>query len=140
MDRTTPGGDAAEAPPSLADAAARLSARSLDLVGTRLELAGVELAVARERLLAALVLLAAVFACALLALMGASLGVIAYFWDTARFTAIVIVTLVFAVAAVVLWSRLAALRRKAPALFASTFEALREDAQRLRGGSGGTPP
>jgi hypothetical protein len=50
------------------------------------------------------------------------------------------VMLVYVAAAVVLWTRFTALRRGAPALFASTFEALREDAQRLRGGSGGEPP
>ena len=128
------------APASLQEAAAQLGARTVDLVGTRLELAGVELAAARERLLGSLLLLAAVFGCGLLALMAVSLGVIAYFWDSARFTAITIVALIFAGAAALLWTRFAALRRDAPALFASTFEALREDAQRLRGASGGDPP
>lgn len=134
------GGDPVAAAPSLQEAAARLGAGTLELVGTRLELAGVELAMARERLVTALLLLVAVFGLGLLALMAASFGVIAYFWDTARFTAITIVTLIFAGAAALGWMRFATLRRDAPTLFASTFEALREDAQRLRGGTGGDPP
>jgi uncharacterized membrane protein YqjE len=124
---------AAPPSPSLQEAAARLTTRALELVGTRVELAGVEMAAARERLLASLLLAAALFACVLLALMAASFGVIAYFWDTARFTAIIVVTLVFATLGWLAWTRLATLRATAPAPFAATLDALRTDAQRLRG-------
>lgn len=126
--------DAAAAPPPLSEATARLTARAIASVGTRLELAAVELAAARERLLVSVLLIGAAMGCAMLGLAAASLGVIAYFWDTARFTAIVLVTLAYAVATAVLWGRFTALRRNAPALFASTLEALRNDAQRLAGG------
>ena len=121
---------------SLPDAAAQLGARALDLAATRLELASVELAIARERLFASLLLILAAFGCALLALLCVVLGIVAYFWDTARFTAMGVVILVFALATGVLWHRFAATRRDAPAPLASTAEALRRDAERLAGRGG----
>lgn len=120
-------------PPSLQQAGLHLGARLLALVETRLELAGVELAEARERLTTSLVLLGALFACGLLALMVATFGIIAWFWDGNRFAAIVVVAIAYAVAAALLWRRIAALRRDAPPVFGATLDTLRRDAARLRG-------
>jgi uncharacterized membrane protein YqjE len=117
----------------LKEAAAALSARALGLVGTRLELAGVELAQARERFFAALLLLAAAFGCGLLALIVATFGIIVLFWDDHRLLAFVAVTLVYVVAAILLWRRFGALRHAAPGVFDATIDALRRDADALRG-------
>ena len=119
--------------PSLAEAASRLGAHAVGLVGTRVELAGVELAEARERLVASLLLLAAAFGCALMALMVATFGVIAWFWDTSRITAIVVVALVYVAAAALLWRRHRALDQAAPPIFGATVDALRRDVDALRG-------
>lgn len=125
--------DAAAGPPPLQDAASRMGARAIGAVGTRIELAAVELAAARERAIVSLLLVGAALGCALLALGAATLGVIAYFWDTARFTAIALVTLAYVVATALLWLRFSTLRRNAPPLFAATLDALRRDAARLTG-------
>jgi uncharacterized membrane protein YqjE len=118
----------ASAAGSLQAATAALGARALGLVETRLELAGVELAQARERLVASLLLAAAAFGCGLLALVVATFGVIAWFWNDHRFAAIVVLVLVYGVTTAVLWSR---------------FDTLRRDADRLRGAgdaTADTPP
>jgi uncharacterized membrane protein YqjE len=125
--------DARAGPPPLADAAARLGSRAIGTIGTRIELASVELATARERAIASVLLVGAALVCAILALGVATLGVIAYFWDTARFTAIVLVALAYVVATGVLWLRFSSLRRNAPPLFAATVDALRRDAASLSG-------
>lgn len=125
--------DAAAPPPPLGEAAARVGSHAIGAIGTRLELAGVEVAAARERAIVSLLLVGAALACAMLALGVATLGVIAWFWDSARFTAIVLVALAYVVASALLWLRFSSLRRNAPPLFAATVEALRRDAARLTG-------
>jgi len=122
--------------PSMTEAAAAVGARALALVQTRIELAGVELAEARIRLVRSLLLAGAALACGLLALMLVTFGIVAWYWDTSRFTAIGVLTLVYAVAAGVLWQRYGALGRAGPELFAATRAALRADAEQLRGQSG----
>jgi len=125
--------------PSLSESASRLGAHAVGLVGTRVELAGVELAEARERLVASLLLVAAAFGCGLIALMVATFGVIAWFWDTSRITAIVVIALVYVAAAALLWQRYHALRLSAPPIFAATVDALRRDVDALRGAPRDTP-
>jgi uncharacterized membrane protein YqjE len=125
--------DADASPPRLQDAAARVGAHAIGAIGTRLELASVEVAAARERTIVSLLLVGAALACAMLALGVATLGVIAYFWDTARFSAIILVTIAYVIATAVLWLRFSSMRRNAPPIFASTLEALRRDAARLGG-------
>lgn len=127
--------DAPRPAASLGEAATRLGAHAVGLVGTRIELAGVELAEARERLVASLLLAAAAFGCGLIALLVATFGVIAWFWDTQRITAIVVVAVVYVVAALVLWNRYHALRESAPPIFGATVEALRRDVATLTGSS-----
>jgi uncharacterized membrane protein YqjE len=119
--------------PSLRQAVGEVGGRTLALAGTRLELACVEVAEARERFIGLLLLIGAAAACGILALAVATFGVVAWFWDTHRFGAIVVVTLAHAIAGVLLWRRAAAVRRAAPALLGATLDALRRDAAFLRG-------
>ena len=139
----SPGDDDAverPAPPSLHEAAVNVGARAIGLAHTRLELAGVELAEARVRLVQSLLLVGAALVFALLALMAASLGVIAWFWDTYRFTAIIVITLLHAAAAGALWYLFSALVRSAPPVFEATLAALRADAAQLHGNASDAPP
>jgi uncharacterized membrane protein YqjE len=122
--------------PSMAEAAASVGARALGLVQTRIELASVELAEARIRLVRALLLAGAALGCALLALMLVTLGIVSWYWDTSRFTAIGVLAVVYAAAAALLWQRYGALGRAGPELFSATRAALRADAEQLRGQAG----
>ena len=126
----------AQPAPSFSEAATNLGVRALGFANTRLELAGVELAEARARLVRSLLLIGLALLFALLALVVASVGVIAWFWDTSRFTAIIVLALVYAIAGAALWYRQVALAREAPTLFAATLDALRADAAALRPGAG----
>jgi uncharacterized membrane protein YqjE len=117
----------------LHEAAANVGARAIGLVGTRLELAGVELAEARVRLVQSLLLVGAALGFALLALIVVTFGIVAWFWDDGRFVAIAILAVLYAGAAGVLWLRFRTLGRTAPALFDATVTALRADSAALRG-------
>lgn len=124
------------ATPGLRDALARIATTALSLVHTRLALASLELAEERERLKAvfALVVIAAV--CAAFALMGASLFVVAYFWDTHRNGAIAGVTLFYVLAAAIAGWRIMVIRRNAPTPFAATLAELDRDRRTISGGPG----
>lgn len=126
--------------PSMAEAAANVGARALALVQTRVELAGVELAEARIRLVRSLLLAGAALGCAMLTLMVVTLGIVAWYWDTHRFTAVIVLALVYAVAAALLWQRYSALGRAAPELFSATLAALRADSDQLRGRAAESAP
>ncbi len=129
--------DSAGATGGLRAAAARFAATAFALVYTRLELASIELTEERERLKRLLVLLIAGVVAVAFALLAATLGVIAYFWETHRIGAIVAVTLFYAlIGAIALW-RLAELRRDAPEPFAATLAELAKDRQWL---ASGEPP
>ena len=117
------------AAPSVHEAAANVGARALGLVQTRIELAGVELAEARVRLVHSLLLLGAALGCALLALMVVTFGIVAWYWDDGplhrhRRACRPLCRRRRAVAS------LRALGRTAPALFDATLAALRADAAR----------
>lgn len=125
-------------------AAARLSAAAIALLRTRIELASVEFAEERERLKAAFALLAVAAVAFGLAAIVVTFGVIAWFWDSHRYEAIIVVALLYAiVGAAALW-RHASLRKASPTPFAATTVALRRDVEWLRGearsGRGGEPP
>lgn len=128
------------APPSMREAAANVGARALGLVQTRIELAAVELAEARVRLVRSLLLVGAALGCAMLALMVATFGVIAWYWDTSRFTVITVMALLYLAAGALLWQRYASLGRSAPELLSATLAALRADASQLRGKSADSSP
>ena len=130
-----PGGDGA---PSLQAAGARMAARALDLVGTRVALAGVELREARGQLVTTLLLVGVALAAAMLALLTATLGVVAYYWDTHRYGAIVAVTLVHATVAAAAWWRFRVEGERAPPLLGATIDQLRRDARVLHPRDGGS--
>lgn len=113
-------------------AVAQLGASALAMLRTRLELAGVEFAEARE-LIKQMVLLAAVgIVLGLFALLFASLFVIAFFWDDYRLEAVGGVTLFYAAIAALIFARLRKISREAPPPFAATLEELEHDAAALR--------
>lgn len=118
---------AGERAPGLRPAAARLAAGVLELFRTRLELASVELAEERERLKALAVLAIAGAVLATLAVATISILVVAYFWDTYRYAAIVGLAVVYAVLAAVAFSRAAAVARQTPTPFAATIAEFEKD-------------
>jgi uncharacterized membrane protein YqjE len=113
-------------------AIAQLGATALAMLRTRIELASVEFAEARERIKDMVLLAAVGIVLGLFALLFASLFVIAYFWDSYRLAAVGGVTLFYIAIAVLVFARLRKISRDAPALFAATLEELEHDAAALR--------
>lgn len=124
---------AGERAPGLKPAAARLAAGVLDLARTRLELAGVELAEERERVKSLLALAVAGAVLATLAIAAISILVVAYFWDTYRYAAILALAVVYAALAAFAFSRASAVVRRAPAPFAATIAEFEKDRAALAG-------
>ncbi|HZZ94327.1 MAG TPA: phage holin family protein [Usitatibacter sp.] len=119
----------------LAGALRNVGATLVDMVGTRVELALVELreeAERRKRML--LLALAGAFFLAL-ALVFAGAFVVAAFWDTHRLAAIAGVTLAYLVVALGAFIRLAGMLRDAPQPFQETLGALKSDRELLREGA-----
>jgi len=113
-------------------AMAQLGASALAILRTRLELASVEFAEARERIKEMVLLAAVGTVLGLFALLFASLFVIAWFWDDYRLEAVGGVTLFYAAITVLVFARLRKISRDAPAPFAATLEELENDAAALR--------
>ena len=113
-------------------AMAQLGASALAILRTRLELASVEFAEARERIKEMVLLAAVGTVLGLFALLFASLFVIAWFWDSYRLEAVGGVTLFYIVITVLIFARLRKVSRDAPAPFAATLEELENDAAALR--------
>ena len=112
---------------SLRASVASLLAALLGSVRARLELASVEYAEERSRLGQQLALLIGGIVCLLFALLFAAFGVVAWYWESHRFTAILGVIVVFAgVGAVLLWRR-AEVAQIAPTPFAATLAELEKD-------------
>ncbi|MGA8033788.1 MAG: phage holin family protein [Casimicrobiaceae bacterium] len=120
--------------------ATRLSASAVSLVRTRIELASVEFAEERERLKASIGLIAVAAVAFGFAAIVVTFGVIAWFWDSYRYEAIVVVALVYAVVGVAALMRQSALRKAAPTPFATSIDALRKDVEWLRRHHDGDPP
>jgi uncharacterized membrane protein YqjE len=121
------------ASPGLRDALARITSTTVALVHTRLSLASVEFAEERERIKESLTLFVAGAVCAMFALLSASLFVVAYFWDSYRFTAIAGVTLFYVLGAAYAWWKMGEVRRSAPSPFAATLAELEKDRARFTG-------
>jgi uncharacterized membrane protein YqjE len=119
--------------------ASRLSASAVSLLRTRVELASVEFAEERERLKASIGLIAIAAIAFGFAAIVVTFGVIAWFWDSYRYEAIVVVALLYAVVGVVALMRQSALRKAAPTPFASSIDALRKDVEWLRRHHDGDP-
>ena len=113
-------------------AMAQLGASALAMLRTRLELASVEFAEAREHIKDMVLLAAVGTVLGLFALLFASLFVIACFWDSYRLAAVGGVTVFYVVIAVLVFARLRAISRDAPPPFAATLEELENDAAALR--------
>jgi uncharacterized membrane protein YqjE len=126
--------DSAEAPggTTLKAALLRLAAALFGQARTRLELASVEYAEERTRVIQQLVLLVLGLGCVLFAVGFAAAGIVAYFWDPHRVAAFLGVVVVFAGAgAVLLWKR-AEVAASAPRPFAATIEEFAKDGAALR--------
>ena len=112
---------------TLRSALARLADSLLGLLRTRLELAAVEYTEERGRVGQQLMLLVAGLGCLLFALFFVAAGVIAYFWDSYRFAAIIGVVVFFAVVgAAALWRR-AEISNSSPVPFSATVAELEKD-------------
>ncbi|MGB6241550.1 MAG: phage holin family protein [Castellaniella sp.] len=111
-------------------AVADLAANSTALIGTRLELLGLEAQDARDRLLGRLALLLAAAICLLLALLVATLAVALYFWPTEhRFLALGLLAALYALLGAGLVAVLLSRLRQDPAPFSVTADVLRQDAR-----------
>ncbi|MBE7522260.1 MAG: phage holin family protein [Burkholderiales bacterium] len=121
----------------LRPAASRLFASALGLARTRLELVGVELAIERRRLQTMIVLAVAGAILATFAVGTVSMLVVAYFWDSYRYPAILGLALLYAVLAALAFARIRSVVHDAPAPFAATIAEFDKDRARL---AGGTPP
>lgn len=104
----------------------------LDIVGTRAELALVELREEGERRKAIAAWLAVAGFCLALAIVFASLLVIAFFWDTHRLAAIGGVSLFYLAGAAAAFAHISARMRASPAPFEATLRELAADREALR--------
>lgn len=119
--------------------ALRSVAASLGAIAvTRLELASVELALARGQFVRVLIFVLATIMFGFVALVAASLLVALIFWETHRIEAVAAMVVVYAIIALALALRLKRQLRDWPAPFAATMAELRLDAEAMRGSR--TPP
>lgn len=124
---------------TLGRAFADLAAQGAALLGTRLELFGLEAQEARDRLLCRLAMLLAAAVFLLLALLVATLAVALAFWPTEhRFLALGLLALLYAVLGLGLAGYLVWRSGRDPDPFAVTVAVLREDAMALGRGAGGS--
>jgi uncharacterized membrane protein YqjE len=114
-------------------AASRLIQSALALAKTRVELAGVELAIERQRLQTMLVLAIAGAILATFAVGTLSVLVIAYFWDSYRYPAIFGLGVLYAVLATLAFARAKAAAQEQPGPFAATIAEFEKDRARLAG-------
>ncbi len=116
---------------ALGQTLSRLSASLILVASQRLELASIDLEEELLRfgsLLAGAVVTALMFA---LALAAAAMTVVVYFWDTARLPALLGITGLFAMVALVMAWRLAQALRDKPRFMASTLAQLDKDCSPL---------
>lgn len=113
-------------------AVGQAAATAIAMLRTRIELASVEFAEARQYVQQMVVLAAVGTVLGLFALLFASLFVIAYFWDSYRLAAVGGVTIFYVVVAAVVFVRLRKLSRDTPAPFSATLEELENDVAALR--------
>jgi len=118
-------------------ATAQLAETLLGLGRTRLELAAVEFEEARARAAERLVLSLVAGLCFALAVLAASLLVVALFWDTHRIAALCALTIVYALLGLVALWRIALQRKTEKPAFAATLAELERDRQWLASRFGG---
>lgn len=112
---------------TLRGALARMADAVLGLLRTRLELAAIEYTEERGRITTQLGLLLAGVGCLLFALFFLAALVVAYYWDTYRFAAIIGVIVFFAVVGAALLWRRAELANTAPAPFGVSLSEIEKD-------------
>lgn len=118
--------------PSLRRILARFAAGGASLVDARLELAAIELAQERERLLLRIGLLAAGVLALLFGLLGIGAFVVLHFWESGRLSAILAVAIVFVILGAILIAIVARMGRRAAGPFEATLAEFRKDAAMLR--------
>ena len=125
--------------PGLFDAVRRLAGSALAMAQSRLELAGIELGEARDRLITTLMLAvaAALLGCA--ALVALSAWLVLALWDRTGPGILGGLAAAYAVAAVLLLAWLRSRARSDPPLLADTLAELRQDARALRADAGARP-
>ena len=131
--------------PSLRRIVSRLAAGGASLLGTRLELASIELAQERERLLLRIGLVAGGVLALLFGLLGIGAFVVLYFWESGRLEAILAVAAAFIVLGAVLLLAVARMGRSGAGPFEATLAEFRKDSAMLRelagrGDCGGEAP
>ena len=129
MPNEAPGGAASEG--GLKAALVRLGESAVGLLRTRAELASVELAQERERLVLRLALLIAGGVVLSFAALFVGLFLIALFWDTHPLAAIASVALLYAIGGSLMIYRSRAIGREAASPFAATIAELEKDRVRL---------
>ncbi|MGD0744244.1 MAG: phage holin family protein [Verrucomicrobiota bacterium] len=120
----------ADTVPHLADASKRLAQRALGICGNRLELLMVEVQEGRERILRAISLALGVAAFGLLAGVALTAAVVVAFWPRSPLIALLVLTGLYAAAAVLLYARLIRLQRDWRTL-STTLDQLRKDRECL---------
>ena len=120
----------ADTVPDLADASKRLAQRALDICENRLALLMVEIQEERERFLRAVLLALGAAAFGLLAGVGLTAVIAVAFWQQSPVAALMILTALYAGAAVFLYARLARLQRDWQTL-PTTLDQLRKDRECL---------
>lgn len=109
----------------------RLLLSAGELLSTRVELLALEARQEAVRILGSLMLLLLTAVFLAFALAGASVLLVAVFWDSHRMLALTMLTVVYALLALISWLSLRRLMRRRP--FAATREELRLDVDRIAG-------
>lgn len=118
--------------PSLRKVLGGLATGWAGLLDTRLELAALELAQERERLLLRLALLAGGILALLIGLLGLGAFVVLVFWETDRLMVMFAVAAAFVVAGAVLLGIAARMGRRGAAPFEATLAEFHKDVELLR--------
>ena len=110
----------------------QLAGTVFSMLQTRLELAVIELAEAKDRLIRVFLLGLAAMLLATLALIAVTVLVVVVCWDTCRWQALAGMTAIYVVAALFCVSRLKRKLRSMPSLFQATMRELEKDRELFR--------
>ncbi|KVA06092.1 phage holin family protein [Burkholderia ubonensis] len=113
----------------------RLIGSVIGLLQTRLELAGIELAEEKERLMGVLFLGLVAMMLATMALISLTMLVAIAFWDTYRWQSLAVVTALYAIAGAACALKVRASLRNAPVVFEATLAEFEKDRELFRGKS-----
>jgi uncharacterized membrane protein YqjE len=111
----------------LFDTIRRMLDSALALVQNRLQLFAVELQEEKVRLFDLLLRLAAVAVLGLLALIAATATIVVWLWDTSPTLVLAVITLIYAVAAALIWAGVRKRLRDGPTPFADTLGEFKKD-------------